>query len=113
MRVPALAPLIPLVLLVGLVSGCTPLDNQDASGATPEAADSSALLVALEDIAPGLGSDSSIDAAEQICAAIKDDEDSDKVDQLALTELGDEATGELTLEQAQNAVQLIATDYCV
>ncbi|MFD1715073.1 hypothetical protein ACFSBZ_11370 [Amnibacterium flavum] len=112
MRSPTLVTLAPLVLVVGLLTGCTAGDNQTPSGTTPEAVDPGALLVALEEVAPGLGDDGSVTVADAVCKALDDGEDSDAVDELALEQLGPVADGELTIDQAQSAVRVIATQYC-
>lgn len=112
MRSSRLLPLLPLALTAALLTGCTGQNAQPVGAQTPEAIDGDALLVALEDIAPGLGDEASLDAADAICKAIDDGEDSDAVDQVALDELGPISTGELTIVQAQSAVRYIATEYC-
>lgn len=107
--------LLPLALAALLLAGCSggTGENTQAGGAeTPEAGDGQALLVALEDVAPGLGDDGSLDVAEQVCTALNDGKDSDEIDQLAFDQFGDVATGDFTLEQAQEAVRVIATEYC-
>ncbi|BDI24130.1 hypothetical protein [Herbiconiux sp. L3-i23] len=104
--------LVPLALAATLLAGCTGQNAQPVGAQTPEPIDDDALLVALEDIAPGLGGEGSIEAADAICAAIDDGDDSEAVDELALEELGGVADEELTEEQVQSAVRYIATEYC-
>ena len=95
-----------------LLAGCTGQNAQPAGAQSPEPIDDEAILVGLEQIDPGLNTQSSIADADEICADIQDGDDPADIDEEAQELFGDQAENPLSIEQARQIVQLLATEYC-
>jgi hypothetical protein len=107
-----LLPLLPLTLAAVLLAGCTGQNAQPVGGETPDPIDTGALLVELEQVAPGFGDESSMPVADDICAAVQDGKDSDAIDEIALDGFSESTGTDVSLEQAQSAARLVTAEYC-
>jgi hypothetical protein len=105
--------IVPVVLSAALLTGCTGQNAQPQGGQTPEAVDDGAVLVALEAIDPGLNTQDSITDAQAVCKDFDDKVDSETIDEHARELFSDQAETQLTIEQAQEIVRTLATNYCV
>ncbi len=105
--------LVPVVLSAALLAGCTGQNAQPQGGQTPEAADDAAVLVALREIDPGLDTQDSIVDAQEICADFDSKADAETIDEHARELFSDQAENQLTIEQAQQIVRTLASNYCV
>jgi len=105
--------LLPLLVLPLALAGCAG-DNQErypiAEGT--QAASDEALLVALEEVAPGLGSQDSVADKDATCEDLDAGLDAEEIDRNALDRFSDQAEEELTMEQASTIVRVISSGYC-
>lgn len=105
--------LVPIALAALLLTGCTGQNAQPSGGQTPEQVDDGAILVALEQVDPGLNTQDSIADADEICADIDEGVDSEEIDEHAQELFSDQAESPLSIEQARQVVQVLLIDYCV